>query len=89
MEFRDKKCVEVKCQEKTFQEFNIRYIMLQDSHTYYVSVAHWLAQPSSTAKVRVCFLGGQNIYQLGNSHVVNFFVKTNEGRDRRLNFAIL
>ena len=51
-------------------------------------MAHWLARPSSTAKVRVCFLGEQNIYQLGNSDVVNFFVKTNEGRDRWLNFAI-
>ena len=28
------------------------------------------------------------IYNLGNSDVVNFFVETNDGRDRRLNVAI-
>ena len=43
----------------TFQEFNIRYILLQDSHTYYISVAQWLAPPSSTVKIWVYFLGGR------------------------------
>ena len=38
-------------------------------------------------KVLVCFPGGQNIYKLGNSDVVTFFVKTNVGRDRRFDFA--
>ena len=70
-----------------FQEFNIRYILLSDSHTYYISVAQWLAWLSSTAKVRVCFPGGQSIYKPCNPDV-NFFVKTNDGRDRRLTFAI-
>ena len=39
-------------------------------------------------KVRVCFPGGENIYKLDNSDVVTFFVKTNDGRDRRFDFAI-
>ena len=39
-------------------------------------------------KVLVCFPGGQNIYKLGNSDVVTFFVKTNDGRDRRFDFAL-
>ena len=50
-------------------------------------MAQQLARPSSTAKVLVCFLGGQDIYKLGNSDV-NFFVRPIDGRDRRLNFAI-
>ena len=72
----------------TFQEFNVRYILLQDSYSYYISVAQWLAQPNSTKRVRVCFPRGQNIHKLGNSDVVNFFGKANDGRDKRLNFAI-
>ena len=63
----------------TFQKFNIRYILLYDSHTYYISVAQRFAWPSSTAKVRLCYPGGQNIYKLGIYDVVNFFVKTNDG----------
>ena len=38
-------------------------------------------------KVLLCFPGGQNIYKLGNSDVATFFVKTNDGRDRRFDFA--
>ena len=52
-------------------------------------MAQWLARLSSTAKVAVCFPGEKNIYKLRNSDVVNFIVKrTNDRRDRRLNFAI-
>ena len=51
-------------------------------------MTQWLAQPSSTTKIWVCYPGRQNIYKLDNSDVVNFFVKTNDGRDRRLNFAV-
>ena len=51
-------------------------------------MVQWLAQPSSTERVRVCFPRCQNRHKLGNSDVVNFFVKTNDGRDKRLNFAI-
>ena len=51
-------------------------------------MTQWLAQPSSTTKIWVCYQGRQKIYKLDNSHVVIFFVKTNDGRDRGLNFAI-
>ena len=51
-------------------------------------MAQWLPRTSSTAKVQVCFPEGQNIYKLGNSDVVNIFVKTNGGRDRRPDFDI-
>ena len=38
--------------------------------------------------VRDCFPGGDNTDLLPNSDIVNFLLKTNEGRDRRPNFVI-
>ena len=43
---------------------------------------------SLTTEVRVPFPGGQNTHKLVNSDIGNFLLKTNEGRDRRPNFAI-
>ena len=36
-------------------------------------------------KVRIGFLGWQNIYQLFNFDTVIFLLKTNDGRDKRIN----
>ena len=40
-------------------------------------------------KVRVCFPGGENLHRLTSFDFVNFLLKTNDGRDRRPNFAVL
>ena len=73
----------------TLLEFHIRYILLQDIHTYSISVAQWLAWQSSTAKIGVRFPVVKNIYKLGSSDAVNFFVSTDDEGDRRLNFTSL
>ena len=73
----------------TLLEFNIRYILLQDIHTYSISVAQWLAWQSSTAKIGVRFPVVKNIYKLGSSDAVNFFVSTDDEGDRRLNCTSL
>ena len=73
----------------TLLEFNIRYILLPDIHTYSISVAQWLAWQSSTAKIGVRFPVVKNIYKLGTSDAVNFFFSTDDERDRRLNFTSL
>ena len=36
-------------------------------------------------EVQISFLGGQNIYQLFNFDTVIFLLKTNDGRDKRIN----
>ena len=43
---------------------------------------------SSTAEVLVHFPGGKNIHKLVNSDIVNMLLKTNDERDRMLNFAV-
>ena len=40
-------------------------------------------------KVRIGFLGWQNIYQLFNFDIVNFLLKTNDGRDKRTNLILV
>ena len=38
-------------------------------------------------EVRIGFPGGQNICQLFNFDIVNFLLKTNDGRDKRTNLT--
>ena len=59
-----------------------------DSHVYRKFLPLGLIWQSSIAEVRVRFLGEQNILKLANSNFVNFLLKTNYERDRRLNFDI-
>ena len=48
----------------------------------------WLVRQSSTTEVRFRFPGGQIAHKLSNSDLVNFLLKSNDGRDRRSSFAI-
>ena len=47
-----------------------------------------VAPQSSTLEVRDHFPGGASIYLLFNSDILNFLLKTNVGRHKRLNFVI-
>ena len=48
----------------------------------------WLVRQSSTTEVRFRFPGGQIAHKLSNSDLVNFLLKSNDGRDRRSSFSI-
>ena len=61
---------EVRCQQGGTLGYNIRDILLKDSHLYCTSAAKWLARQRSTAENRVCFPGGQNIHYLTNSLIL-------------------
>ena len=80
---------EMKCQLGDTPEFNIGKTLLQDNHSNRMSVAYWLAQQDLIADIRVCFPGGQNIYLLLHSDIVNFLLKTNDEGDRRPNLLLM
>ena len=58
-------------------------------YLYCISVVWELAPQSSTLEIQVRFTEGQNIDKLVNSDLVILLLKTNYGRDRKPNLAVL
>ena len=52
--------VRLKYQEGVLHELDIRLVLLQNSHSFNVSVAWWSARENATAEILVRTVGGQN-----------------------------
>ena len=78
---------ELKCQQgDTLHTFGI--YCSRGSHKFCVFMAKWLELQNSTTEILVSFPEGQYRNQLVNYNIVNFSYKTNDGRDKRSNYAI-